>query len=110
MGELSPDTTYYYIVGDSNGGYSKEFTFKSAPLSSQQLKNFTFAVFADLGLFFDLILFIHFNLFMKSILGLHNGDTTINFLKNIQNDIKLIWHGGDVSYVRKKNYLYLFNL
>jgi hypothetical protein len=27
------------------------------------------------------------------------GDSTISFLGAIQNDIDLIWHGGDVSYV-----------
>jgi hypothetical protein len=49
LGALQPETTYYYIAGDSEGGYSKEFTFTSAPLSSTNVKNFTFAVFADLG-------------------------------------------------------------
>lgn len=50
------DVVIIIIVGDATGGYSNEFSFKSAPLSSQQLKNFTFAVFADLGK-------IHFQLF-----------------------------------------------
>lgn len=31
--------------------------------------------------------------------GLHMGDSTIAYLNRIQNEIDLIWHGGDVSYV-----------
>lgn len=77
IGPLTPDTTYYYKVGDGDGGYSQEFKFRSAPLSSKNM-NLTFAVFADLGL--------------------NNGDATVNFLKSIQDEVALIWHGGDVSY------------
>lgn len=47
---LMPDTTYYYIAGDESSGYSSEFKFTSAPLSSSNMKNFSFAVFADLGM------------------------------------------------------------
>jgi hypothetical protein len=95
LNSLLPATTYYYIAGDSEGGFSKEFTFTSAPLSSSAVKNFTFAVFADLGLCFPcppphLI---------SLTLGLHMGDSTISFLSTIQDDLDLIWHGGDVSYV-----------
>lgn len=75
---LSPRTQYYYIVGDENGSWSKEFTFTSAPLSSLEEQSLTFAVFADLGVV--------------------NGDSTINYLKGIQNSTALIWHGGDISY------------
>ena len=49
IGPLTPDTTYYYKVGDGDGGYSQEFKFRSAPLSSKNM-NLTFAVFADLGM------------------------------------------------------------
>lgn len=79
LNSLQPETTYYYIAGDPEGGFSQEFTFTSAPLSSNNVKNFTFAVFADLGL--------------------HMGDSTISYLNTIKDEIDLIWHGGDVSYV-----------
>jgi hypothetical protein len=49
LNTLEPDTTYYYVVGDDSNGYSNEFKFTSAPLSSRDMKNFTFAVFGDLG-------------------------------------------------------------
>lgn len=73
-----PDTTYYYIVGDESNGYSNEFKFTSAPLSSSGINNLTFAVFGDLGV--------------------TNGDASINYLTSIKDDISLVWHGGDVSY------------
>lgn len=47
---LLPSTTYYYTVGDDRAGWSSEFSFKSAPLSSEVRGNFTFAVFSDLGI------------------------------------------------------------
>lgn len=50
LGALKADTTYYYIVGDDTDGYSAEFSFKSAPLSSNLRKDFSFAIFGDLGI------------------------------------------------------------
>jgi len=47
--DLVPNTLYFYIVGDESDGFSKEFSFKSAPLSSTFRGNFTFPVFGDLG-------------------------------------------------------------
>lgn len=52
--------------------------FTSAPVSSVSEQSLNFAVFADLGLV--------------------NGDSSISFLKSIQNSTSLIWHGGDISY------------
>jgi hypothetical protein len=75
---LRPNTQYYYQVGDALGGWSQEFSFKSAPLSEGGFTPFTFAYFADLGV-------VH-------------GESSISFLKQIQNNISLIWHGGDISY------------
>ena len=48
LSKLEPDTEYFYVVGDDAGGFSKEFRAKSAPLS-QNLRNFSFGIFGDLG-------------------------------------------------------------
>ena len=77
LSELSPSTKYYYSISDGADNWSEEFFFVSAPTAAS---NFSFAVFADLGV--------------------DHGDSSINFLDAIKNDVSLIWHGGDVSYVR----------
>jgi len=41
---LSPDTTYYFICGGENGGYSSERSFHTAPVASKTL---TFVVGGD---------------------------------------------------------------
>ena len=75
----NPSTMHYYVVGDTESGWSKEFSFTSPPQGSTlQRGNYSFAVFADLGL--------------------HNGGPTNDYLTSIRNDISLVWHGGDVSY------------
>lgn len=76
---LSPSTVYYYKVGDAEGGFSQEFQFKSAPVSSRDM-SINFAVYGDLGLV--------------------NGDSSIALLKDWtdKETVDLIWHGGDVSY------------
>lgn len=76
IGELEPSTTYYYKVGDGQTTWSQEFKFQSAPI---QLNNFTFAVFGDLGV--------------------DHGDSSVNFLNSMKDQVSLIWHGGDISYV-----------
>lgn len=43
---LSPDTLYHYRVGDNIAGWSKDLTFRTAPVKS---KNFTFTVYGDQG-------------------------------------------------------------
>lgn len=78
LSELEPNTKYYYIVGDDTDGWSKEYSFNSAPLTSQLRGNFSFAVFADLGAV--------------------NGDPTNVYIDSIKNDVDLVWHGGDVGY------------
>ena len=77
--ELSPTTIYYYRVGDTDGGFSEEYHFKSSPLPSKDM-SLNFAVFGDLGLV--------------------NGDSSVALLKDWANDevVDFIWHGGDVSY------------
>jgi phosphodiesterase/alkaline phosphatase D-like protein len=75
---LTPDTTYYYVVGDETSGWSREFSFRSAPLATQHRGNFSFFVFGDLGVV--------------------NGDDSINYIKNNQESVDLVWHSGDVSY------------
>lgn len=79
LANLAPSTKYFYIAGDDSGSvWSKEFSFMSAPLSSLEEQTLQFAVFADLGVV--------------------NGDSSISFLRSIQNGTALIWHGGDISY------------
>lgn len=76
---LSPNAWVYYIVGDELGGFSSEFKFKSAPISSNPEASFSFGVFADLGS--------------------HRGESTLGYLSNtMKNEVDLIWHGGDISY------------
>eukprot|EP00698_Gefionella_okellyi_P016921 TRINITY_DN4890_c0_g1_i1.p1 TRINITY_DN4890_c0_g1~~TRINITY_DN4890_c0_g1_i1.p1 ORF type:complete len:597 (+),score=70.63 TRINITY_DN4890_c0_g1_i1:184-1791(+) len=47
MSPLLPDTTYFYVVGDTYG-YSEEFTFRSPPLVVAQ-SSFRFLAFGDQG-------------------------------------------------------------
>ena len=51
LGELTPNTVYYYIVGDDEQGWSEELTFRSAPLTSELRGNFSFIVYGDLGVY-----------------------------------------------------------
>jgi len=44
--DLVPNTRYYYICGDKDGGWSPEFTFKTAPVEAQDC---TFVVIGDMG-------------------------------------------------------------
>mmetsp|Transcript_11527 Transcript_11527/g.18813 ORF Transcript_11527/g.18813 Transcript_11527/m.18813 type:complete len:475 (+) Transcript_11527:44-1468(+) len=77
--QLTPSTTYYYRVGDAAGGFSGEFKFKSAPISTRDMK-LNFAVYGDLGLV--------------------KGDSSLALLKDWteKEAVELVWHGGDVSY------------
>lgn len=45
---LSPDTFYYYTCGDAISGYSKEFTFKSAPVPGVN-RTIHFVQWGDMG-------------------------------------------------------------
>lgn len=49
LSPLSPNTKYYYVVGDNSEIWSQEFEFISAPASSFDEQSLNFAVFADLG-------------------------------------------------------------
>jgi hypothetical protein len=78
LNSLSPDTVYYYVVGDETEGWSSEFTFKSAPLSTNLRGNYSFFVYGDLGVV--------------------NGDPTKDYINNNKDTVSLIWHAGDESY------------
>lgn len=43
---LKPDTLYHYRVGDPFGGWSNDYTFRTAPT---EIRNFTFTVYGDQG-------------------------------------------------------------
>eukprot|EP00494_Astrolonche_serrata_P024137 UN24395 len=47
MDNLSPDTTYYYRVGEPNNGYSKTMSFKSPPNADSE--NIRIIAFGDMG-------------------------------------------------------------
>jgi len=78
LGELAPATKYYYIVGDDVAGWSSEKSFTSAPTTAATRGNFSFVMFADLGVY--------------------NGDPTQGYMASIKDDVSFVWHGGDVSY------------
>jgi len=44
---LSPDTQYFYRVGDETDGFTQEFNFNTAP---SNLRPFTFALIGDMGI------------------------------------------------------------
>lgn len=78
LGALSPNTQYYYIVGDDASGWSQELTFKSAPTVSQLRGNFSFFVFGDMG-------------------EVRAQDSEA-YIKAHKDSVDLIWHAGDVGY------------
>lgn len=78
LSNLSPATTYYYVVGDEKGGFSQEFSFKSAPLSSALRQSWSFFGFGDLGMV--------------------NGQATLDYLANKKDEVEFIWQFGDESY------------
>jgi hypothetical protein len=79
---LEPNTKYYYIVGCDEGGWSQEYSFTSAPSTSNQDNSFSFAVWGDLGI---------------AVEG-HEGNSTIEYLKASANSYDLLLHAGDVGY------------
>jgi MYXO-CTERM domain-containing protein len=44
---LAPDTVYHYRVGGAAGGFSGEYSFRTAPAPSEQCGTLRFAVFGD---------------------------------------------------------------
>ena len=88
LGELKADTVYYYSVGDEDGGFSEERSFRTAPLSNNLRNNWSFAYLADLGVV--------------------NGASTTEYIGKMlpsstendekDNGVRLVWHGGDVGY------------
>jgi len=78
MENLSPATEYHYIVGDDTEGWSQDFSFKSAPLSSNLHSNFSFIIYGDLGVY--------------------NGDPTRDYINSVKDKVELVWHAGDASY------------
>ncbi|PRP80841.1 iron/zinc purple acid phosphatase-like protein-like isoform 1 [Planoprotostelium fungivorum] len=71
---LRPNTRYYYVCGDASGGWSREFSFKSAPVK---------------GIYGDM--------------GTENSQKTIDRVSaKMQNgEIDWIYHVGDISYADK---------
>eukprot|EP00930_Biecheleria_cincta_P037090 TRINITY_DN25432_c0_g2_i1.p1 TRINITY_DN25432_c0_g2~~TRINITY_DN25432_c0_g2_i1.p1 ORF type:complete len:503 (+),score=78.67 TRINITY_DN25432_c0_g2_i1:160-1509(+) len=47
---LAPSTTYYYVVGGADGGWSKEWHFKTPPSgSAADVASISMAIFGDMG-------------------------------------------------------------
>jgi len=77
---LKPNTRYYYIVGDENDGFSKEFSFLSPQTTIDPNESFQFLVYGDLGVWYS-----------------HD---TMSYIKKEVNtgEIDLIVHAGDIGY------------
>lgn len=78
LNTLTPNTVYYYVVGNDADGWSSELSFTSAPLSSNLRGNFSFGVFGDLGVV--------------------SGGPTNTYLTNARDDLQFIVHAGDIGY------------
>jgi len=82
MDNLKPNTRYYYICGDPSGGWSAQFSFKSAPLKAST-DTFRIAIYGDMGI--------------------ENSQNTIHRLNKRLDagEIDWIYHVGDISYADK---------
>jgi len=90
--DLKPDTVYYYSAGSKNlvgtkDKWSKERSFRTAPLSENLRTNWAFSFFADLGVV--------------------NGQATTDFVQTMlapspqadqAESVRLVWHAGDAGY------------
>jgi hypothetical protein len=74
---LKASTTYWYVVGDSQGGWSSPLSFNTAPATSQP---FTIAVYGDMGV--------------------HNSQNTTPHIITLAKNKSLDWvyHIGDIGY------------
>lgn len=77
MTGLTPNTRYYYVVGDEQGGWSSPRAFVSAPNSPQ---NFSIAIYGDMGV--------------------HNSENTMPRIYDLvsTNRVQWIYHIGDIGY------------
>lgn len=86
--DLKPDTVYYYICGDEKkNSWSKERSFRSAPLAQNLRENWAFTYMADLGVV--------------------NGSPSTNYVGTMLpsspiveqgENARLVWHAGDAGY------------
>jgi len=90
--DLKPDTVYYYSAGSKNmvgtkDKWSKERSFRTAPLSENLREKWAFSFFADLGVV--------------------NGAATTDYVATMLpaspqaaqgEDVRLVWHAGDAGY------------
>jgi len=72
---LQPSTRYFYICGDSAGGFSTEYNFETAPAAPRQS---VFNIYGDMGATYS--------------------EGTVAQLFNQIGDVDLVWHVGDMSY------------
>jgi len=74
---LTPDTLYFYYCGDSEGGWSQVFSFKT---EANQLTPFSIAVYGDMGV--------------------HNNQDTIPRIEDLVTNHAIDWvyHVGDFGY------------
>ena len=78
--ELKPNSEYFYSVGDKDGGFSKPESFRTGPARSDPDDTWSFAVFADLGVYY--------------------GESSTNYVGELaQSDkVEMVLHGGDIGY------------
>ena len=86
FGILQADTTYFYQIYDQDAGAWSPTTLQFTTVPGAGATRLKFAVFGDLG----------------EASAHHNGNSTIEWLGKVQDDIALIWHAGDVGWVARR--------
>ena len=82
LGELKPNTKYYYVAGCGNM-WSDEKSFTSAPETADLAsKPWDFIAFGDLGV----------------VNGEPTADYLNDYLHSADSNVKLVWHAGDIGY------------
>lgn len=93
--DLHPSTTYYYKVGN-DGEWSSEWSFKTAPASSNEAQ-FSMSIFGDIG-YLDSD---QRPMTLHDIGGLEktwSATVSRNRLEDLKPDLDLVWIVGDISY------------
>lgn len=73
---LAPSTTYYYVCGSAESGFSNEYSFESPPTSSQ--RSFNVMVYGDMGI--------------------SNSGPNLQQIIEHKDDVDFVYHIGDYAY------------
>eukprot|EP00929_Paragymnodinium_shiwhaense_P015067 TRINITY_DN123078_c0_g1_i1.p1 TRINITY_DN123078_c0_g1~~TRINITY_DN123078_c0_g1_i1.p1 ORF type:complete len:518 (+),score=72.93 TRINITY_DN123078_c0_g1_i1:63-1556(+) len=99
---LKPDTTYFYVVGSDDGGWSSEWSFKTPPTGLAAAKSeISLAVYGDMGwLDSD-----QRPMGAVPVIAPHSGlqkhwtaTTSRARIETLRGKIQGIWHLGDIAY------------